>query len=143
MKKNEKRIRLFAHCTGMTIVLALAAMVAGCAANAADDDDSEKGPCGAPAYYEVEVYFNSSGCPTAVGVADPALQCEADPKCVKVKRSNGVMIRWKAVPDSVQFAVVFDPLVGPQYLSQAAFASQSTRRRRRHRARRKSPTSIR
>jgi hypothetical protein len=121
MKQNQKHIRTIVRYSGMTMVLAIAAIIAGCAARAGVPAEQY---CSAAADYDIEVSFNSSGCPTAVSIPD-SIQCDIDPECIKVIRSKGKRIRWKAVPDDsstedpkdIKFAVVFDPLVGPDYVS--------------------------
>jgi hypothetical protein len=99
---------------GMALAAAVVA-VAGCAngrymPGAADE-------CRDFAKVEVEVVFKGN-CAVDVDVPE-ADRCAEEEDCFRVSRRNG-MIRWErqsAEPTDRRFAIFFDPLMGPQYLS--------------------------
>jgi hypothetical protein len=107
-------------------VIALALLITGipgCASyDAAGVAPADK--CTDPVDHIITVKFEDKGdgkglCPVGVNV-DEASQCAADnKKCVRVTRKKP-WIRWTSEPQDVKFGVFFDPLVGPQYISNAS-----------------------
>ncbi len=98
------------------VAMAAASMVAaGCASNGGIGHTADD--CNDAADVEVKVVFDG-GC--AVDVTVPAaIQCREEKRCFRVSKERG-MIRWStegAEPPNTRFAIFFDPLMGPQYVS--------------------------
>lgn len=106
------------------IVLAILGIaIPGCASY---DSTSAAGgsECDDPADHTIKVIFQDRNdgkglCPVGVDVA-PASRCIAsDPDCVKVSQKKP-RIRWHSEPEGVRFGVFFDPLMGPQNISNSS-----------------------
>lgn len=86
---------------GIATVVLLA--VSGCAGYG-PGDSARMDPC-SDANHNVTITFDGAGCPTAVSVAE-----------IHVDHKNP-WIKWESSPSGNEFGIFFDPLMGPQYLS--------------------------
>ena len=100
--------------SGTALAAALLAM-AGCASNGGMGHAADE--CNDAADVEVKVVFDGQ---CVVDVEVPAAaQCRDEKRCFTVSKERG-MIRWSTVgakAPNTRFAIFFDPLMGPQYVS--------------------------
>lgn len=108
---------------GRAPAIALAALsiaIPGCA-NYDSTEDASVNQCTDAADHSIKVIFEDRGdgkglCPVDVDVA-PASRCTAaDQRCVRVSHKQP-RIRWYSEPKGIKFGVFFDPLMGPQNIS--------------------------
>ena len=109
--------RLSEKGNGMLVLLAIAGLSAGCAST------QQKGMAmnTMAVTKDVEITFDTSGCPVSVSPNTP----------IEITRANGDMVKWQAVDGSggtlnIDFDIYFDPFKGKSLNSNAQGWVQST-----------------